>query len=566
MSTFRLKKQGKYLVLQLKPFVTGIRRVKSILLDLHREHDYIINKTYLILSIAILLVKRKKGKSLTVVFPPKNNLMILSDKNIFSDPTILIMSWLQISLQELIGKEKELKPFWNSQCKEISQKLWLPTKTDCVDLDSTFSNGFLRETMSKSLYSTKMSINPQAKILPTTSFPSSTSFPASKWEGDDTQLRTKKIRFYPNKTQQSIFKSWIGTTRYVYNQCLAAILSGEKANWKKLRNRFVTQKNNPHLKEWEFNTPKDVRVGAIQDLCIASKSAFTNLRNGNISQFKLGFRSKRKESSILIPSSAMKLIKDNTKTKRNLKLKMYSTYISSLIKLSNDPCLNGLTEIKHDCRLSNENGKWFLCIPFDKQIDKNYIPPREVIASDPGVKSFHVLYSDNQVIDIEIKKDKQILIHQKLDLMQSLRKQKNIPQRHYKRRRNKINYKLRNQIDDLHFQTISYLTKTYKTIILPKFESQKLVGKMTGDTSKRILMTLRHFVFRQRLISKSNLIENSSVLIETEEYTTKTCGVCGHQEDVGFSREFNCSKCGLCISRDSNGSRNILIKTIAKYL
>jgi len=27
------------------------------------------------------------------------------------------------------------KPFWNNQCKEISQKLWLPIKTDFVDLD-----------------------------------------------------------------------------------------------------------------------------------------------------------------------------------------------------------------------------------------------------------------------------------------------------------------------------------------------------------------------------------------------------------------------------------------------
>ena len=107
--------------------------------------------------------------------------------------------------------------------------------------------------------------------------------------------------------QKNVFKRWIGTARYVYNKALEATKKGAKMNFYDLRNKFVTAKNNSEVTEWESETPKDVRSEAVNDVVKAFKTAISNLKNGNINHFKLNFRSKKKESSIAIPHTAVKV-------------------------------------------------------------------------------------------------------------------------------------------------------------------------------------------------------------------------------------------------------------------
>ena len=99
----------------------------------------------------------------------------------------------------------------------------------------------------------------------------------------------------------------MGTRRYVYNKALEKIKNGEKANFYDLRNKIVTAKNNDTINDWELDTPKDIRAGAIRDLVKNHKTAFSNLRNGNINGFKIGFCKKKNYPSIEIPKSAIKL-------------------------------------------------------------------------------------------------------------------------------------------------------------------------------------------------------------------------------------------------------------------
>jgi transposase len=68
------------------------------------------------------------------------------------------------------------------------------------------------------------------------------------------------------------------------------------------------------------------------------------------------------------------------------------------------------------------------------------------------------------------------------------------------------------------------------------------------------------------------------MIINTEEYTSKTCGRCGtigakrrirpegYINEVGSKDIFTCNKCKLVVDRDVNGARNIYIKTINKIL
>ena len=96
-------------------------------------------------------------------------------------------------LVEDIGSRKEnvLKPFWNNQRKEISQKLWLPTETDCVDLVSNSYSGSLKSMALNSLFSIEKITNPMIKNSQTTFSPSFTSTLVDKWVED---IRCRKIR------------------------------------------------------------------------------------------------------------------------------------------------------------------------------------------------------------------------------------------------------------------------------------------------------------------------------------------------------------------------------------
>jgi hypothetical protein len=84
----------------------------------------------------------------------------------------------------------------------------------------------------------------------------------------------------------------MNTTRYVYNKTVQAIRDGHKINKYGLRNKLVTALNN-NLPEWELKTPKHIREGAVRDVISAYKTCFTQLRNGTISKFNVGFREKK---------------------------------------------------------------------------------------------------------------------------------------------------------------------------------------------------------------------------------------------------------------------------------
>src|SRR6185503_19068024 len=56
-----------------------------------------------------------------------------SDSVTTSNPNTLNTNSLQTSDQDSTSKDKDSKRFWNSHSKEISEKLWLCTRTDWLD-------------------------------------------------------------------------------------------------------------------------------------------------------------------------------------------------------------------------------------------------------------------------------------------------------------------------------------------------------------------------------------------------------------------------------------------------
>ena len=125
---------------------------------------------------------------------------------------------------------------------------------------------------------------------------------------------------------------------------------------------------------------------------------------------------------------------------------------------------------------------------------------------------------------------------------------------------------VRNRIMDCHRKVVKYLVDNYDVIILPIFHSKEMSKKdnrKINSTTVRNMMGWSHYKFRMMLISKVLEYNNKYILFPSEEYTSKTCTNCGViKNNLGGAKVLNCSRCGLKIDRDVNGSRNILLKTI----
>jgi putative transposase len=101
---------------------------------------------------------------------------------------------LAISEVGLIIKEKVLKPFWTPACQVQSDKLWLPIKTDCVGLVSTWSNTLSSHLVEKSWFSTTLQVPRLKKWSKTSPVSYMSSLPVyTDLENTNNKLKTNTI-------------------------------------------------------------------------------------------------------------------------------------------------------------------------------------------------------------------------------------------------------------------------------------------------------------------------------------------------------------------------------------
>ena len=97
-----------------------------------------------------------------------------------------------------------------------------------------------------------------------------------------------------------------------YNEINAQIeklkcdIEEKKKTRKEITAALKSEKNN-YVHEWECNTPKCVRDGAVSDVCKAYKTGFSNLKAGNIKHFRMKYKKKTNPiKSVVIPKNLVK--------------------------------------------------------------------------------------------------------------------------------------------------------------------------------------------------------------------------------------------------------------------
>lgn len=170
--------------------------------------------------------------------------------------------------------------------------------------------------------------------------------------------------------------------------------------------------------------------------------------------------------------------------------------------------------IDYDCKLIRTRlGHYYLCIPqpLDVRSDNQAPLHKRVVALDPGVRTFHTAYDPSGTV-MEFGKGDIGHIYRlckhmddmqsRIDSDPSVRSRQRYRMRHAWR---KMQWRVRNLIDECHKKITNFLVSNYNVILLPSFETQQMVirnqRKIRSKTA-RAMITWSHYRFKQRLFFK----------------------------------------------------------------
>jgi transposase len=323
--------------------------------------------------------------------------------------------------------------------------------------------------------------------------------------------------------------------------------------------KLVAFQKNQNVQEFENLTPKEIRANAVQSVCDAYKSAFTNLKNGNIKFFKMKYRQKKspRQTIELAPSC----ISFNNGV---LKILPRTFKDDCILKISNKnkKKYNNLT-IENNVDIVRQNGNYFAHIL--KTVEKKEKEKKgyTICGIDPGVRTFCTTYSFALVAN---ETTPNICIRDyehRIDLLKKLNKKKDqimASRAVRKKQYNKIEKKKKNVVDCLHWNTINHVLQNNDIVFYGDIKSQDITKGNKNKVLNRDFNDLKFHMFKTRLIYKASVL-NKKIVLMNECYTTKTCSGCGTlNNDIGSKKTFTCSHCKLVTGRDLNASKNILMK------
>ena len=192
--------------------------------------------------------------------------------------------------------------------------------------------------------------------------------------------KAKKIRLFPTPQQQCTLLRWFGTVRWTYSQCIASCAIGKQPSTPARMRALHVNSDALGLPSWIKETPYDVRDEAVRDFLKAFKTQKMLVAQGKRKCFMMKFRSKRRDQSIVIHS----------KHWRSIGL-FHPTFFGKVPIRAAEPLP---LELGYDSRLIRDKcGRYFLCIPHPLDDQLAHTPENEIIALDPGVRTFMTGYA-----------------------------------------------------------------------------------------------------------------------------------------------------------------------------
>lgn len=385
--------------------------------------------------------------------------------------------------------------------------------------------------------------------------------------------RMTKFRLLPNPLQRALLRKAVGITTWTYNQALHAIQAGGvKAVLKDVR-AHVLNSDAPLLvdKPWVKEVPYDLRDEAAKDLLQAMKANETKKSKGDRHAFGATFRFQNK-----------------WRKSRKLVIHAKHWWAAGVFH----PAFFGKTPFRcneklperpaYDMTLTvNWLGQVHLFVPSPLGKVECDPAPRPVVAIDPGALVFGTCYDpqDDRYIEWGVDSMQRISRLQKHmgDLWARI-----YPDRgkeggggregvgHHARWRMKrawrrMSKRCEDLITDFHYRFAKWLCLNYRVILLPHYDTPKMVVKgpkrRIGRKTVRSMQTWSFCRFRDRLIGMSRRYPDCHVRPLSEAFTTQSCRCCGNlHRTLGGSRVYECPACKARYPRDDGGSSNVFLR------
>jgi putative transposase len=221
--------------------------------------------------------------------------------------------------------------------------------------------------------------------------------------------------------------------------------------------------------------------------------------------------------------------------------------------------------ITKECRLqkNTKDDKYILYVPEDVEIEKHENRD-SFISLDPGIRTFLTGITNKNIIEIGRDIGEKIKKYEKRK--DKINGNEKINEKIKIKNERLCNKKIKNNVDELHWKTINYLTKNYENIFIGDMSTKEIVNKRNNlnKMTKRIALRMRMFEFHERLKYKCGQRDTKHKKVN-EYYTSKMCSNCGNiKEDLRGNKKYECEKCKIKIGRDINGCRGILLKGLIK--
>jgi putative transposase len=354
-------------------------------------------------------------------------------------------------------------------------------------------------------------------------------------------VRSQKIRIYPkDKESAKRINKFEGLSRYWFNKAIEYL---KQKDTKAMLQEVRKIQKNKHP-DWAFDCPQRIREHAINDACESVKKA--KLKFKKTKQFQeVKFRTKKN------PKQGFAFDKQSINNNFVFKSKKHK-----VIFQSSEVIERGI----EGCRIVHEHGRYHIIVPKKTKQLKPENQRQRIVALDPGIRTFLTMYSPNVVGKIGENDFQRIFkLCKHLDNLISRSSKTKSEKRKLNKPIQRLRWKIKDLIDDLHKKSAHFLVKNFETILLPHFQTQGMVKKLRSKTA-RMMLTFSHYKFKCFLKLKAE--EYSCNVIDVNEaYTSKTCSNCGKLHKIGSKKTMIC-KCGLVMDRDVNGARNILFRAL----
>ena len=360
-------------------------------------------------------------------------------------------------------------------------------------------------------------------------------------------LKAIKIRLYPNQTQITYINKLLGTSRFIYNQCLNYKITEYQSN-KKSTSFAETGKFLTSLKS-KYQWIKESHSKVLQQSLINLDRAYKNF-------FKHGngfpkFKSKHEKQSCRFPVDAISDVSGNR------------INIINMLKDINYKCsrdderyLNqNKDKIKSGTLSKTKSGDYYFCVLIDRpnkilKKAKNFL-----IGLDLGIKDFIITSEGQTYENLKSKRNNQNkLARQHRDLSRKIK-----GSNHQKQARIRLakTYEKLNSIKEYYLHSITnQLLSENQTIVI---ENLNVSGMLKNHRLAMSIQELSLNRFKTMLMYKAEWYGREVIQVDRWFPSSKLCNCCGYKnaELTLKDREWICPECNTHHDRDINAAINI---------